>query len=416
MINRIGKASANGSVPKDKKNKAATSAAKCTGGAANLKTTSDEDAGTHTTEGTDILAKEFQKLEQEVGEALKTCDHHLINQSHGASAIEHNSSSGGAATTTRNGHISPQPNKSSRSASKGLPDGSGQAAGGCTADKSSLAGIEDEYCAALRQAQFDSIEFQESGPSKHFFQAEFAKAESPSYQSICRVAQDIASLASKGSLPLNPSSSIFVRSDENKSNLLKCIITGPEGTPYTGGVYEFDIFFPNKYPTAPPKVHFRTTGGGTVRFNPNLYNEGKVCLSLLGTWDGAQGENWNQHTSNILQVLISIQSLILCPEPYYNEPGFERKYGTEFGDAQCAKYNEECLKNNLKFAISDAIKCPPVGFEEAVNIHFYLKKHQLIKELEQQSEGKSKSLKKIVAEVTSELLNIQKPKALIKKK
>ena len=32
------------------------------------------------------------------------------------------------------------------------------------------------------------------------------------------------------------------------------------------------------------------------------------------------------------QVLISIQSLILCPEPYYNEPGFERSYGTTQGD------------------------------------------------------------------------------------
>ena len=33
-------------------------------------------------------------------------------------------------------------------------------------------------------------------------------------------------------------------------------------------------------------MHLRTTGGGTVRFNPNLYNSGKVCLSLLGTWPG----------------------------------------------------------------------------------------------------------------------------------
>merc|ERR1719154_130124 len=153
----------------------------------------------------------------------------------------------------------------------------------------------------------------------------------------------------------------------------------------------------------------------TVRFNPNLYQDGKVCLSLLGTWDGAQGEHWNQHTSTILQVLISIQSLILCPEPYYNEPGFERKYGTECCLAHSAKYNEEVLKNNLRYAISDAIKCPPVGFEEAVNIHFYLKSHQLIKELLVQSEGKSKDLKKLVSQVTQELLNIKKPPALNKK-
>ncbi len=49
------------------------------------------------------------------------------------------------------------------------------------------------------------------------------------------------------------------------------------------------------------QVNFRTTGGGIVRFNPNLYQCGKVCLSLLGTWEGAQGEQWNE-TSTLLQV------------------------------------------------------------------------------------------------------------------
>ena len=50
------------------------------------------------------------------------------------------------------------------------------------------------------------------------------------------------------------------------------------------------------------QVVFRTTGNGTVRFNPNLYSDGKVCLSLLGTWEGAQGEKWSAETSTILQV------------------------------------------------------------------------------------------------------------------
>ena len=36
-------------------------------------------------------------------------------------------------------------------------------------------------------------------------------------------------------------------------------------------------------------------------------------------------------TINKLQVLVSIQSLILVPEPYYNEPGYERNYGTTTG-------------------------------------------------------------------------------------
>lgn len=65
-------------------------------------------------------------------------------------------------------------------------------------------------------------------------------------------------------------------------------------------------------------VQLRTTGGGRVRFNPNLYACGKVCLSLLGTWQAGQGESWSADASTTFQVLISIQSLILVDEPYFN--------------------------------------------------------------------------------------------------
>ncbi|KAG7342116.1 ubiquitin-conjugating enzyme [Nitzschia inconspicua] len=75
----------------------------------------------------------------------------------------------------------------------------------------------------------------------------------------------------------------------------------------------------DSYPTHPPKMQLLTTGGGTVRFSPNLYADGKVCLSLLGTWSGPK---WNPLHSSILQVLMSIQGLILgVQNPYYLEPG-----------------------------------------------------------------------------------------------
>ena len=47
----------------------------------------------------------------------------------------------------------------------------------------------------------------------------------------------------------------------------------------------------------------------------------QVCLSLLGTWQGQRGEEWNADSSSALQVLVSIQSLILTADPYFNEPG-----------------------------------------------------------------------------------------------
>jgi hypothetical protein len=52
----------------------------------------------------------------------------------------------------------------------------------------------------------------------------------------------------------------------------------------------------------PSQVSITTTGGGSVRFNPNLYNCGKVCLSLLGTWSGGQGESWDPQVSSAFQV------------------------------------------------------------------------------------------------------------------
>ena len=71
-----------------------------------------------------------------------------------------------------------------------------------------------------------------------------------------------------------------------------------------------------------------------------------------------------------LQVLISIQSLILCSEPYYNEPGYERMYGTPQGDSESLKYSEEVFKNNLRHAIIGQLQNPPEGFEQ-VSFRFF---------------------------------------------
>ena len=60
------------------------------------------------------------------------------------------------------------------------------------------------------------------------------------------------------------------------------LITGPFDTPYEGGFFHFYLRFPPTYPHDPPRVKFMTTGDGRVRFNPNLYRNGKVCLSILG--------------------------------------------------------------------------------------------------------------------------------------
>lgn len=59
------------------------------------------------------------------------------------------------------------------------------------------------------------------------------------------------------------------------------LITGPADTPYANGCFEFDVYFPQDYPNSPPLVNLETTGGHSVRFNPNLYNDGKVNVFVF---------------------------------------------------------------------------------------------------------------------------------------
>ena len=146
---------------------------------------------------------------------------------------------------------------------------------------------------------------------------------------VKRLAQEAVTLSN--SLPLSYSSTVFVRTDADRLDVMKVLITGPADTPYSNGCFEFDVYFPLDYPKIPMLINLETTGFHTVRFNPNLYNDGKVCLSVLNTWHGRPEEKWNQKTSSFLQVLVSIQSLILVSDPYFNEPGYERSRGTPHG-------------------------------------------------------------------------------------
>ena len=182
----------------------------------------------------------------------------------------------------------------------------------------------------------------------------------------------------KTGLPLNWDTTIWTRICKKHTNVFNFYISGPKDTPYENGIFEFHASFPSDYPKSEPKVLLNTTGGGTVRFNPNLYHCGKVCLSLLGTWAGQASEKWNPDNSTFLQVLVSIQSLILVENPCFNEPGWERWIGTKEGTQKSNHYNEPLLIGTIKWAIMDMIKNPPVGMEEVIKIHFKMKKDDII--------------------------------------
>ncbi|KAK4178765.1 putative baculoviral IAP repeat-containing protein [Triangularia setosa] len=137
---------------------------------------------------------------------------------------------------------------------------------------------------------------------------------------------------------------IYVRYGESRPDMLKVLMFGPENTPYEHGIFLFDIFCDQDFPQKPPQVQYLTTGGGRARFNPNLYQNGKVCLSLLGTWEGP---SWVPDTSTILQILVSIQSMVFVENPYFNEPGYENRPDL----AQSESYNRDKENLTLQYAI-----------------------------------------------------------------
>jgi ubiquitin-conjugating enzyme E2 Z len=146
---------------------------------------------------------------------------------------------------------------------------------------------------------------------------------------------------------------IYYTVDESDMRRGFTLIFGPEDSRYANCPLLFSVEYPLDYPISPPIVRILTSDGHT-RFHPNLYIEGKVCLSILGTYPGP---SWVS-SMNIGSVFKSIISL-LDNNPIVNEPGWE-------------SYNEK----------------HPAAKAYADFVEFHLVKHTL-KEYEKYRDGKN---------------------------
>lgn len=259
--------------------------------------------------------------------------------------------------------------------------------------------LKEKYCQIMKPLQFGSYKI----ALDHRFIKN--KGIKPHQKALMRILSEISSF--KTGLPLNWESTIWVRVPKDNINLFSFLISGPKDTPYENGLFEFHTYFPEDYPNREPSVLFHTTGNGQIRFNPNLYDSGKVCLSLLGTWQGQDGEKWNAKTSTFLQVMVSIQSLIFIEQPYFNEPGWEREINSTIGKHKSNAYNEERHPHTIKLAMCDMIKNPPNGFEDVVKNHFRIKKDEIINRtlIWEQNATKHKNLIKSNRNELIELMN-----------
>ena len=165
---------------------------------------------------------------------------------------------------------------------------------------------------------------------------------------IKRIAKDVKYIMANGASL--SSENIYYKHDEE--NIMKgyALIIGQHDTPYGYGYYFFEFKFPHNYPFSPPEVRY-LTNDGTMRFNPNLYTNGKVCLSVLNTW---AGESWTA-CQTIYSILFTL-STVLCASPLLNEPGIREDHN------DVHKYNYLVTYKNVEFAIVKVVRL--VCFDE----------------------------------------------------
>ena len=238
---------------------------------------------------------------------------------------------------------------------------------------------EEIYIKAMNDMRFDYTNIVDSNYHLEYKIELLSKQHIDWKKCKKRLSAEIPSLMEFYQLPVTYDSSILLRVDENYPMAMRSLIIGPKNTPYENGCFIFDIFMTELYPTVFKNCWFKNTGNN--RLNPNLYEKGKVCLSLLGTWNsGSKSEEWNENTSSLLQVLISIQSQILIEQPFFNEPSHEKIINTASGKSQSDDYNNTVRYYVMCSSIRDFVVNPALypQFEKPVRFHFKHKKTEIL--------------------------------------
>jgi ubiquitin-conjugating enzyme E2 Z len=180
---------------------------------------------------------------------------------------------------------------------------------------------------------------------------------------ITRLLQDVKQIIKN---PLTDNGIYYSHDDED---MLKgyALIIGPKDTPYYGGFYFFEIHYPANYPYSPPHVVY-CTNGENIRFNPNLYTNGKVCVSILNTW---RGEQWTP-CQTITSLLLTLCTL-LCKDPLLNEPGVTTSH------ADFDKYVKIIDYKNIDISILKIVNKSIGVYPEKFDFFYSIVKEQFIK-------------------------------------
>jgi ubiquitin-protein ligase len=237
----------------------------------------------------------------------------------------------------------------------------------------------DEYVNTLQKVQMGDYLYVLK--EKHYFVKEVKEFVNFTHSGTPKIIMRQLEMITR-SIPISKDNTVFIRRDTTNVSVFKFMIIPNEDTPYKFGCFVFDVLLPANFPNVSPLVNHSTSRKNSFRFNPNLYHCGKVCLSLLGTWGGHQSENWISPNaegtgSTLMQLILSIYSMIFTEDPWYNEPGREGGIKDAKTNMSSIAYNKEIQTGTIKFAILNQLRYPEEGFDDAIKSHFRLKKDKI---------------------------------------
>lgn len=162
-----------------------------------------------------------------------------------------------------------------------------------------------------------------------------------------RIAREITLL--EKSTDKNKTFSYFVNDD---MTIDICIYIPNDNNVFRSNMLFFKVSFPKDFPLSPPKVNF--VNKNKTRFHPNLYVEGKVCLTILNTWHSSDGNKWSPiiNLETIIQSIISI----VDENPLSQEPGY---YSKDIKSKECQNYaiaaKFASLDNTLNYILDNTL-------------------------------------------------------------
>jgi ubiquitin-protein ligase len=112
-----------------------------------------------------------------------------------------------------------------------------------------------------------------------------------------------------------PIDGLIFNQDEENTLKVNFVLIGPKDTPWDSCIINGSIFFPENYPFSPPSIKFNNN-----LYHPNIYKDGKVCLSILNS---TQDETGYFQKSELWSPALDIRCVFLCILNLFTEPNLE---------------------------------------------------------------------------------------------